>query len=348
MIIENFGNDGRGKDVKRITLTNGRGTEVKLSTLGATVVSFCYRDKAGVMRDIVLGYDTAEEYLSKGGRLGVTVGRCANRIANAKCIIGGIEYELEANDGANNLHSGSNGSQNKVWEIENTNEIKNSVTMKYFSADLEQGFPGNMTMKVTFSLNEEDALSITYEAVSDKDTLANFTNHSYFNLGGHESGYVGGQKVKLYAKTFTPVESANAIPTGEFRSVEGTPFDFTEFKEIGKEINADYEQLVYGGGYDHNYVLENHGELQIMAEAVCEVTGIHMTAYTDCPGFQFYTANFLENVEGKGGVTYGKRHGFCLESQYCPDAINNPAFETPLLKANEVYTSTTVYKLSLD
>ena len=347
MLREIFGTDGRGKEVEIVTLTNNNGTEVKLSTLGATIAAFRYRDKTGGMRDIVLGFDTPEEYLTKGGCLGVTVGRCANRIANATCTINGIEYKLEANDQANNLHSGSNGSRNKVWEIEGMDESANSVKMKYFSADLDQGFPGNMTMKVTFSLNEEDALSITYEAVSDKDTVANFTNHSYFNLAGHDSGYIGEQKLKLYATAFTPV-SSTFIPTGEIRPVEGTPFDFTDWKAIGKELHADDEQLNYTGGYDHNFVLENNGKLEMMAEAVCEETGIHMTAYTDCPGVQLYTGNFIGNITGKSGAAYADYHGFCLESQYYPDSINNPAFATPLLKANEVYTSTTVYKLSLD
>lgn len=348
MLREGFGSDGQGNEVELITLKNTKGTEVKVSTLGATVVSFLYRDKAGIMRDVVLGYDKAASYLQNGGYLGATVGRCANRISNAKVTIGGVEYALEDNDGGNNLHSGSNGVTYKVWDIDKVDEVSNSVTLKYVSPDLEQGFPGNMTIKVTFALTEEDALSITYEGVSDKDTVANFTNHSYFNLAGHDSGYIGKQKVKIHSKAFLPVAPTGSVPTGEIRPVEGTPFDFTEFKEIGKEIEGDYDQLRYTAGYDHTFVLENKGKLELAAEAVCEATGIHLYAYTDCPGVQLYAGNYIEDVIGKGGVPYGRRHGFCFETQYYPDSINNPAFRTPLLKAGEVYTSTTVYKLGLE
>ncbi len=348
MLKESFGTDGNGNAAELVTLTNTNGTQVKISTLGATIVSFIYKDKTGAMRDIVLGYDDAAGYLTQEGYFGATVGRCANRIANAKITINGVEYKLDDNDGGNNLHSGSNGVDRKLWTIENTDEAANSVTMKYLSADLEQDFPGNMTMKVTFTLTEGDAVRIDYEAVSDKDTVANFTNHSYFNLAGHDGGYIGSQKLKLYSKAFTPVGPVGSIPTGEIRPVEGTPFDFTEFKEIGKDIEADYDQLAYTGGYDHNFTLDNNGELELIAEAKCEETGIHLYTYTDCPGVQFYAGNYIDERTGKGGVTYHKRDGFCLESQYYPNSINEPAFATPLLKAGEVYTSTTVYKLGLD
>jgi aldose 1-epimerase len=178
--------------------------------------------------------------------------------------------------------------------------------------------------------------------------VANFTNHSYFNLAGHDGGYIGGQKLKLYSAAFTPVTPTGSIPTGEIRPVKGTPFDFTDWKAIGTDINEEYDQLSYTGGYDHNFTLDNGGSLAIMAEALCEETGIHLTAYTDCPGVQFYSGNYITNQTGKSGVTYSKRCGFCLESQYYPDSINNPAFATPLLKAGETYQSQTIYRLSLD
>lgn len=348
MLRENFGSDGQGNVVELITLKNAKGTKVKLSTLGAAVVSFIYKDKAGIMRDVVLGYDKAESYLLNGGYLGATVGRCANRISNAKVTISGVEYALEDNDLGNNLHSGSNSVAYKNWEVDKIEEACNRVTFKYLSADLEQGFPGNMTIKVTYQLTEEDALSIIYEGVSDKDTVANFTNHSYFNLAGHDSGYIGKQKIKVHSKAFLPVAPTGSVPTGEIRPVGGTPFDFTEFKEIGKEIEADYDQLRYTAGYDHTFVLENKGKLELAAEAFCDATGIHLYAYTDCPGVQLYAGNYVEKVLGKGGAIYGRRHGFCFETQYYPDSVNNPAFEAPLLKAGEVYTSVTVYKLGLE
>ncbi len=330
-----------------ITLTNANGTQVKVSALGATVMSFLFKDKDGILRDVVLGYDAPSGYLEhKAGYFGATVGRNANRIANAKCTISGAAYELEANSDQNNLHSGTNGVSHKLWEVEKLDEAANSVTLKFFSAHLEQGFPGNMTMHVTFTLTEDDSLKIAYEAVSDQDTIANFTNHSYFNLAGHNSGCIGKQKLKIYSKEITPLTAA-LVPSGEIRQVAGTPMDFTEFKEIGRDIDKDYDQLNIAGGYDHNYVLDNNGRLALMAEAVCEETGIHLHAYTDCPGVQFYTGNFISPHTGKDGAAYDKRHAFCLESNYCPNAINIPEFQSPLLKAGETYHSETVYRLSL-
>ena len=199
---------------------------------------------------------------------------------------------------------------------------------------------------MTYAIGEDNALSIDYEAVSDKDTVANFTNHSYFNLGGHDSGTMVNQKLKLYSSKFTPVDGT-LIPTGELRDVKGTPMDFTEFKAIGKEIDAEDEQLKFGGGYDHNFIVDGKG-YRLMAEAVSEDTGIHMKAYTDAPAVQFYAGNFIKKQVGKGGCAYDDRHGFCLESQYCPDAVNNPAFESPILKAGETYRTRTVYQFSID
>ena len=346
---KNIGTDGRGHNVELFTLTNGNDTQAKISTLGATLVSFLFRDKTGTMRDVVLGYDDPVSYLdNKGLYFGATVGRCANRIANAKVVIDGEEYTLEANNDTNNLHSGSNGVSHKMWEPESMDEEQNALTLKILSKDLEQGFPGNMTIKVTFTLDEEDALRIAYEAVSDKDTIANMTNHSYFNLAGDDAGYIGSQKLKLYADSFTPLAPVGSVPTGEIRSVENTPLDFRDFKEIGQGIEDDYDQIRYAKGYDHNFILDNKGNLALMAEAVCEDTGIHLYAYTDCPGVQLYTGNFIHEHKGKNGAVYGERHGFCLESQYVPNAVNEPAFLAPFLKANQIYSSVTIYKLALD
>lgn len=347
MLRENWGTDGRGNDVELVTLSNGSGTQVKISTLGATVVSFLFRDKNGVMRDIVLGYDNSEAYLkNKSLYFGASVGRNANRIAEAKVTIGGTEYELEADSEGNNLHSGSHGVSHKIWAVESVDESKNEVVLTVSSADLEQGFPGNMTIRAVYALTEDNSLHITYKAVSDKDTIANFTNHSYFNLAGHDGGPIGGQKLKLHAAAYTPA-SKISIPTGEIRPVKGTPFDFMEFKEIGKEIDSDYEQLDNAKGYDHNFVLDNGGQLALAAEAVCEETGICLRAYTDRPGVHLYTGNFIYEHEGKGGVTYGRRHGFCLETQHFPNAVKTPGFQSPLLAAGDAYAAATVYKLGL-
>ena len=346
---EGIGTDGRGNDVELFTLTNANGTQARISTLGAALVSFLFRDRSGIMRDIVLGHEDPVSYLDNNGLyFGAIVGRSCNRIANAKVTISGVEYELESNDGANNLHSGSNGISHKMWEAESVNEEQNALTLKILSKDLEQGFPGNMTIKVTYKLDDEDALQISYEAVSDKDTVANMTNHSYFNLAGQDAGYIGNQKLKLYADSFTPLAPVGSVPTGEIRSVADTPLDFREFKEIGRDIESDYDQILYAKGYDHHFMLDQKGEVGLMAEAVCEETGIHMYAYTDCPGFQLYTGNYIHEHKGKNGAVYGERHGFCLESQYVPNSVNDPAFVAPFLKAGEVYTSVTVYKLTLD
>ncbi|RKJ63469.1 aldose epimerase family protein [Roseburia sp. 1XD42-69] len=329
---------------RKVMIANSKGMRAEVCTLGATLVSLFFKDKNGVEKDLVLGYDNPADYLNHTTYFGATVGRNGNRIKNGKFTLNGTEYLLEKNDGENNLHSGSKGLCYKEWEVEK--ETENSVTLSSVSKDLEQGFPGTMTAKVTYAIGEDNALSIDYEAVSDKDTVANFTNHSYFNLGGHDSGTMVNQKLKLYSSKFTPVDGT-LIPTGELRDVKGTPMDFTEFKAIGKEIDAEDEQLKFGGGYDHNFIVDGKG-YRLMAEAVSEDTGIHMKAYTDAPAVQFYAGNFIKKQVGKGGCAYDDRHGFCLESQYCPDAVNNPTFESPILKAGETYRTRTVYQFSID
>lgn len=341
-----FGDDSRGNATELITLVNKKGTEVSVSTFGGVVVTFIFADKDGVKRDVVLGYDTPAEYLTGNGYFGSCVGRNANRIGGAVMTLNGKKYDLEKNDGDNNLHSGANSTSKSVWEVESVDEEKNSVTLKIVSKDLEQDFPGTMTAKVTYTLNEEDALVIDTEAVCDEDTIANFTNHSYFNLAGHDSGIMENQKLKIYAEAYTPID-AGLIPTGEVRKVAGTAFDFTEFKEIGKDINDDDEQLKLAGGYDHNFVLDDKRDVRLMAEAVCEETGICLKAYTDLPAVQLYAGNFIGDQKGKNGAMYHDRYGFCLESQYYPNAVNEESFETPILKAGDTYHTTTIYQLVL-
>lgn len=345
---ELFGTDRNGNTVKLFTLTNTKGTQLKITTLGAAITSFVIKDKNGIPRDVVLGFDDVEGYIKNPCYFGVIVGRCVNRISDAKVTINDVEYPLEVTEGTWNSHSGSNGVSRRNWEVDTVDEGKNSITLKIFSAHLEQGFPGNMTMKVTYTLTEEDAVEIAYEAVSDMDTVANLTNHSYFNLAGHDSGNAGSQQLKLYAKAYTPVDPHSIIPTGEIRPVEGTPFDFTKFKSLNRDLGEADEQLICAEGYNHNFVNDNNGELSLIAEAKCEETGIYLYTYTDCPGVQLYAGRYIDEQKGKDGVMYGNHHGFCLETQFFPDAMNRPEFESPILRAGDVYRSVTVYRLAVE
>lgn len=250
------------------------------------------------------------------------------------------------NENENNLHSGPDGFEFMMWDA----EVKeDGVAFHHHSPDGEQGFPGNFDITVTYTLTDDNAVEIHYEGTCDQDTVANMTNHSYFNLGGHDSGKVYDQTMQLNATHYTPVIDSKSIPTGEIAPVAGTPMDFTEPKTIGKEIEADFVQLGLTGGYDHNYILDKaEGELVWMAKAYCEATGIAMEASTDCPAVQFYTGNFIKEEKGKNGVVYGKRDGFCLESQYCPNAVNDTHFAQPFLKAGEKYDTKTIYKFSVN
>ena len=254
-------------------------------------------------------------------------------------MLNGKKIQLTPNENGNNLHSGPDGFEFMMWEAETKEQ---AVAFHHHSPDGEQGFPGNFDVTVTYTLTDDNAVEIHYEGISDQDTVANMTNHSYFNLGGHDSGNVYEQTMQLNATTYTPVIDSKSIPTGEVAPVVGTPMDFTQPKAIGKEIDADFEQLQMTGGYDHNFVPE--GAFDWMAKAYCEKTGIALEAYTDCPGVQFYAANFLDNEKGKNGAVYDKRHAFCLESQYCPNAVNDTHFAQPFLKAGEKYDTKTVYR----
>lgn len=347
MYKESFGTTKKGEAVTVYTLTNGKGMEARVTDFGATLVSLCVLDKDGQQQDVVLGYDNVTGYENNSCYFGATIGRNGNRIAGAKVTIEGTDYELEKNDHGNNLHSGSNCVSFLVWDVKEYEDAK--LTLACTSKDGEQGFPGNMDISVTYQLTGDNALEISYHAVSDKETVANFTNHTYFNLAGHNSGNIEGQELKLYASDYTPVKDNELIPTGEVASVENTPLDFRNWKRIGKEIQADFDQLNYAGGYDHNYVLEksSQGAYELMAEAYAPQTGIALKAYTDLPGVQFYAGNFVGEQDGKQGAKYGKRQGFCLESQSFPNAVNDEHFSSPLLKAGEVYETKTGYQFGI-
>ena len=341
-----FGKLNDGTELNLYTFTNKNGMTMVLTELGASIVSLTMKDKDGVVRDVVLGYDTPQEYIDNTCFFGAVIGRSGNRIDKGSFVINGKKYQMDINDNENNLHSGNNGFDTRKWEVKASTD--NSITFGMSSPDGDQGYPGNFDVTETYTLPDENEVVLKYEGTSDADTVANLTNHSYFNLNGHDSGSIEGHTLMLTAQAYTPVRDGQAIPTGEIAPVAGTPMDFTTAKTIGQDIEADFEQLKFVGGYDHNFVLSQEaGEMKKLAEAVGEKTGIVMEAFTDCCGFQFYAGNFVTPQNGKGGVSYGKRHGFCLESQYYPNSINQEGFASPLLKAGEKYETVTSYKFSV-
>lgn len=346
--VKNFGKTKDGKTVKSYTLTNKNGVSAEFLDYGAVLVSLFTPDRNGHMEDIVLGYDSVAGYENTTTYIGAFVGRNCNRLADGRFVIDEKEWFLEKNDnGKNNLHSGAVGYNNVMYEAETTEEDgEYMVEFSRLSPDGEQGFPGNLDVTVAYTLTDENELIIEYLAVPDRDTIVNLTNHSYFNLAGHKSGDVLKQKLYLYADSFTPAD-ANMIPTGEIRLVEGTPMDFREGKPLGQDINKDYEPLLLAGGYDHNYVLGEVAEdaVELAAKAVDEASGRCMEVYTNRPGMQLYTGNFLKQEKGgKEGMTYEKHAGFCLETQAYPDTPNKPAFPATVVRAGEKFDSTTVYR----
>lgn len=338
-----FGRMIDGKEAALYTICNSKGLQAEVTDYGATLVRLWVPDRDGNKKDVVLGYDNVEAYQRADCYFGTTVGRNANRIANAKFVIDGVEYQLEVNDNANNLHSGKNSTALRLWEVKECTDSR--VTFTTFDAHLNQGFPGNATIDVTYEMTEENGLLIHYHATADQKTTFNFTNHTYFNLNGHDSGDVLSHTLKLQASHYTPVADKCAIPTGEIAPVAGTPFDFIEPKEIGRDIEADDLQLVYGCGYDHNFALDRSGDgVEYAGTVYSSGTGIRMDVWTDCVGIQLYTANHIAGQIGKGGVKHVRRGGVCLETQYFPNAINEVNFKTPITEVGEAYDSTTEYR----
>ena len=318
------------------TLENRAGTRLVLTETGASVVSLVYRGT-----DIVLGWEDPEKYGTNPGSLGATIGRCANRIGGAHFSLNGKEYALAANNGPNNLHSGPNGWKLRRWEI--VDEENTSLTFRLDSPDGDQGFPGKLSVTVTYALGEDDEIRILYRAISDADTLFNVTNHAYFNLNGHDAGSAMAHSLRVFADAYTPGD-AEQIPTGEIAPVEGTPFDFQKERVIGDRIDQTHPQLDAAGGYDHNYCLNGDG-LRPAARLRGDRTGIVLTVFTDRPGMQLYTANSLRADGGKDGAVYSPRSAVCLETQCWPDAIHHENFPTPILKAGEVFVTETVWRL---
>ncbi|MGI6639954.1 MAG: aldose epimerase family protein [Limnochordia bacterium] len=334
-----------GQPVELFTLTNG-GMEVSITNYGATLVSWLAPDKEGTLGDILLGYEDVGGYQVQPGYLGAVVGRYANRIGGAYFELNGRGYHLAKNDGENHLHGGKQGFSHKIWAAEEGEAA--SCAFTYFSPDGEENYPGNLEVKVVYTLKENGELVIDYTATSDADTIVNLTNHAYFNLAGHGHGTILDHVLKINADQFVPVDP-HCIPTGEIEEVGGTPFDFRAGKLIGAEIDEDHPQLKNGQGYDHNFILRRTGpDLEKAAEVRHPGSGRVLEVYTTKPGMQFYSGNHLAGQEGKGGRAYPRRSGFCLETQYYPDSINQPSFPSPILRAGEVYRHTTVFKVGCE
>ncbi|MCR5431622.1 MAG: galactose mutarotase [Lachnospiraceae bacterium] len=344
--VSEFGSLKDGSKASLYTITNKNGMKAEITDFGANLVRLFVPDRNGKLDDIVLGFDDAEGYSVNPSYFGSTIGRNANRIGNAAFKLNGVEYKLEVNDNQNNLHSSfDNGFNKRLFNTEIGSGEK--VTFSLFSKDGDQGFPGNLEMSVTYGLTDDNELVISYTGKSDKDTVFNPTNHSYFNLSGHASGSAMHCKLLLDCKELTPVVEGS-IPTGEFMNIEGTPFDFTQFRVIEDRIDDKDELLEIGLGYDINYVIDKkereYGRAAILMD---ERSGRSMTVYTDLPGVQFYAGNCIKTQKGKGGVTYKKRNAVCLETQFYPDAVNHPEFPQPILRAGEEFKSTTVYKFGV-
>lgn len=345
---EAFGVTKNGEKVTKYILENENGMRVDFLDFGAVIQALYVPDRNGKLDDVVLGFEDIRGYETNGSGLGAFIGRHANRIADAKVTIAGKEYSLEENDRGNNLHGGDPGFHKVMYEAETfEDEGSQSVEFSRLSPDMEQGFPGNLDVTVTYTLTSENELLIEYLAVSDRDTVVNLTNHSYFNLSGHASGSVMGHQVMICADQFTSTDDT-MIPTG-VEDVAGTPMDFTSMKTVGQDIHADYKPLLQGGGYDHNYVLSPSGdEVEKAAEVYDEKSGRVMEVFTNLPGLQFYSANFLDEPEyGKEGKKYGKREGLCFETQFFPNACNDSRFQTSILRAGQEYDYATIYKFSV-
>jgi aldose 1-epimerase len=342
-----FGKTPGGTAVQIFTLTNEHGLEARISTYGGAVVSLKTPDRAGKMADIVLGFDSLEGYLNPAEPyFGALIGRYGNRIGHAKFTLNGKQYTLPVNNGENTLHGGNKGFDKVVWTPRELPD--GGLELTYTSKDGEEGFPGTLKTTVEYHLTAANELKIDYTATTDKDTVLNLTNHSYWNLKGAGNGTILDHVLTIKASKFTPVDSG-LIPTGELKPVAGTPFDFTTPPVVGARIEQKDEQLKLGNGYDHNFVLDRSGSgLSLAARVEEPASGRVMEVETTEPAVQFYTGNFLDGtLKGKGGHVYQQRAALCLETQHYPDSPNKPSFPTTVLKAGQTYKSTTVYRFSV-
>ena len=346
-----FGKTADGTPVDIYTLTNAKGMEARIMTYGGIIVSLKVPDRNGKFDDVELGFDSLEPYLKGHPFFGALVGRYGNRIAKGKFKISGKEYSLLVNNGENHLHGGAKGFDKKVWQAKSGKSTEGqTLELKYTSADMEEGYPGKLEVTVMYTLTNDNGLKIDYTAKTDKATHVNLTNHSYFNLAGAGNGDILGHELMIKAYQATKVDKG-LIPTGEIVNIKGTALDFTAPMKIGARIDSSEEQMAWGFGYDHNYVINRSGgggQTLTMAAQVYEPTsGRVMEVLTTEPGVQFYTGNHVNVPAGKGGKPYGKRSAFCLETQHYPDSPNRPEFPTTLLKPGQTFRSTTVYKFSV-
>ena len=345
--ISNFGKDLDGNAVKLFTICNLNGIQAKVTNFGAILVSLFVPNKNGKLDDVVLGFDSLEKYFNNDiCYFGSTVGRNSNRVKNASFVLNGITYNLDKNEREkNNLHSGFNPYNNRLWDYL-INEENNSVSFNLISPDMDQGFPGEFNVTVTYSLDNDNNLKIEYLGTSTKDTIANMTNHSYFNLSGHNSGTAINHELYINADKYVEVDN-ELIPTGELKDVSNTPMDFRIPTKIGLRINDNFKQFEYTGGYDHSFVInKSNNGIEKIAVLSDKISGRTMEVYTDSIGVQFYTGNFIENniIIGKENCIYKNRCGICLETGFLPNSMNQPNFVSPILKSGDTYNTTTIYK----
>lgn len=335
-----------GKPVQLFRIENENGLYATITNYGARVVDLVVPDKAGNRVNVSIGFDTINEYLnSSAPYYGATIGRFGNRIAKGKFAIDGTDYQVVPNNGSNALHGGERGFQSVVWDAEPLG--KHAVKLTYLSPDMEEGFPGNLKVTVSYEITNDNALRINYSAITDKSTHINLTNHSYFNLNGLNGQSVLNHMVEIHADNYIPI-NADSIPFGPFEAVEDGPFDFTIARTIGAQIEADHPQLKNGQGYDHNFVLNTHSDDEAVATATGDLTGIRMEVFTDQPGMQFYTGNFMDGENTiKGGQKDECRTAFCMETQHFPDSPNQPGYPITLLKPGEHFESVTSYRFTV-
>ncbi|MDR1879975.1 MAG: galactose mutarotase [Tannerellaceae bacterium] len=336
-----------GGQTALFVLKNKNGVEACITNYGGRLVSMMVPDREGNMKDVVLGYDNINDYLSSDGNYGALIGRYGNRIANGKFTLDGVEYTLPQNNNGHCLHGGPEGYHARLWDA--TQPDERTLVLTRLSADGEAGFPGNLDIKVTYTLTEDNAIDILYEAATDQSTIVNLTNHSYFNLSGVPGSQVLDELIMINADAYTPV-GETLIPVGELAEVVGTPMDLRQPVAIGRHIDEAFEQLVRGRGYDHNWVLNTGGDLAVLAaKALSETSGIGLEVYTNEPGVQFYTGNFMAGDDkGKHGVTYPHRGAFCLETQHYPDSPNKPEYPSTVLRPGERYVSRCIYKFTVE
>ena len=349
IVKEAFG-EWKGQPVDLYTLTNHNGVVMKVSTYGGTITELHVPDRNGKMGDVALGFNKFDGYISpayekSNPNFGAIIGRYGNRIAKGKFTLDGVEYTLATNNGENHLHGGNIGFNRVVWAAR---PLENALELTYASKDMEEGYPGNLQVTVTYTLTDDNELKIDYRAVTDKATPCNLTNHSYFNLSAGKQPTIANHELVILADQYTEVDDG-LIPTGNLPDVAGTPMDFTTPHKIGKRIDADFEQLKIGGGYDHNWVLRNSDGSSALAATVYEPeSGRFMEVFTTEPGVQFYTGNFLDGtLIGKNNIPYARRAGLCLETQHFPDSPNQPAFPSTILQPGQTYHTQTIYKFSV-